>query len=225
MLRMIDGQTMLHRVYQQAVKANVFDAIIVATDDLRIFEHCGLWKMKAVMTSEQHISGTDRIAEVAEEYNADIIINIQGDEPFIEVECIQALVQLMMEENVEVGTLFKKIKNDEALFDFNVVKLVKDKSNKILYFSRQAIPAHRDSPYREWNKTITYYQHMGLYGFRKKTLMKLVRLKPGVLEIAERLEQLRWLENGQDIYGAEVESDSFGIDTEEDLKRAEEFYK
>lgn len=221
----IGGKSMLSRVYNKACESNIFDQVIVATDHSSIIEHCNQLKMNAVLTSDTHVSGTDRIAEVAETVDADIIINIQGDEPFIETHCIQKLVDLMQNESVEIGTLYKRIKDEDAIFDYNVVKLVKDNSNKILYFSRQAIPSVRDAPYREWFTKETYYQHLGLYGFRKNTLLKLVNLDSGNLELSEKLEQLRWLENGFSIYGHEVDSHSFGIDTEEDLMKARAFYK
>lgn len=224
-LSLINGKSILYLVYQQAVKAKVFDGIFVATDDKRIYDHCLQLNMNVFMTSENHISGTDRIAEVAEKQNADIVINIQGDEPFIEIECIRALVNLMKQKHVKIGTLFKKIEDENILFDYNTVKLVKDKGNRILFFSRQAIPAQRDLPFKKWMSSSDYFQHLGVYGFHKKTLMDLVNLVPSELELSEKLEQLRWLENGYEIYGAQVDSVSFGIDTEEDLKKAMEIYR
>lgn len=220
MLADIAGKSILHRVYEQALKADVFDEIIVATDHQKIIEHCSMMKMKVELTSDSHISGTDRIAEVAHTKDADIIINIQGDEPFIEIESIRALVSLLKNEDVAIGTLCKVIKEESALYDYNIVKLVKDISSKVLYFSRQALPSHRDKPYREWMENSTYYQHLGLYGFKKETLLEIVKLKPSALELSEKLEQLRWLENGYSIYCEEVQSDSFGIDTEKDLEKA-----
>lgn len=225
MLKEIAGQSILFRVYQQAIASEVFDDIIVATDHKSIFEHCTLYDMQVVMTSIHHISGTDRIAEVALGIDADIIINIQGDEPFIETSCIQSLVNLLRNGHVTIGTLCKKIEDQPSLFDYNVVKLVKDVNDKVFYFSRQAIPSHRELAYREWLAKSSYYQHMGLYGFKKETLLELVKLNPSVLELSEKLEQLRWLENGYTVHCKEVISKSFGIDTQEDLDRAIAFYK
>ncbi|MDF1696485.1 MAG: 3-deoxy-manno-octulosonate cytidylyltransferase [Saprospiraceae bacterium] len=224
-LKDIHGQSMLQRVFQKAKEAQVFDGIIIATDHQKIVDHCTTHDMPVVLTSTNHISGTDRIAEVAKGKDAEIVINIQADEPFIEVHCIQSLVTLMKESEVQIGTLYKSIKNQKELFDYNVVKLVKNKNNKILYFSRQAIPALRDEPYKNWFSKTDYYQHLGLYGFKKKYLLKVVALSPSTLELTEKLEQLRWLENGYEIFGAEVASDSFGIDTLEDLEKARDFYK
>ncbi len=225
LLAEIAGQSILHRVYSQAQKADVFDDIVVATDHQEIVDHCESNDMKVQLTSDTHISGTDRIAEVAATMKADIIINIQGDEPFIEVDSILALVNLLQQEAVEIGTLCKEIKDEHSIFDFNCVKLVKNKLNKVLYFSRQAIPALRDKPFREWPNEAQYFQHIGLYGFKKETLLELVKLPPSTLEISEKLEQLRWLENGYSIQCAEVISDSFGIDTQEGLDKARAIYK
>ena len=126
----------------------------------------------------------------------------------------------MKNEKVVIGTLTKRIESTEALLDYNTVKLVKDLNNKVLYFSRQAIPAHRDIPYREWLANTSYFQHLGVYGFKRKELLEVTSLKPTDLEKSEKLEQLRWLEYGYDVYSSTVKSTSFGIDTEEDLERA-----
>jgi len=225
LLEEIAGQSILFRVFQQAKKAQVFDDIIVATDHQKIAQHCEEMGLNYRMTSKAHPSGTDRIAEVASELEADIIINIQGDEPFIEIESIQALVDLLKQKHVNIGTLCKKIEISESLFDYNNVKLVKDNKEKVLYFSRQPIPAHRDKPYKEWLNESSYYLHIGLYGFKRNTLLELVKLPPSTLELTEKLEQLRWLENGYAVYCKEVRSKSFGIDTPEDLEKAKTFYK
>lgn len=225
MLEEIAGQSIIFRVHQQAKKSDVFDEVIVATDHSLILNHCEKMGISAKMTAPDHISGTDRVAEVSQTIDADIIINIQGDEPFIEVECIKRLVDLMKNDTVKIGTLYKGVKDESSLFDYNVVKLVKDVNDRILYFSRQAIPSHRDRPFREWLSSSRYYQHIGLYGFKKETLLELVKLSPSVLELSEKLEQLRWLENGYMIHGTEVKSESFGIDTLEDLERARAIYK
>ncbi len=225
MMLEIDGQSILSRVYKQAEHAEVFDEIIVATDHQKIIDHCNLLGMNVELTSNVHISGTDRIAEVASRMDADIIINIQGDEPFIEIECIHALVELLKNEKINIGTLHKEITDEDSIFDYNTVKLVKDINNKVLYFSRQAIPSHRDKSYRYWNSEKPFYQHIGLYGFKKNTLLDIVKLPPGTLELSEKLEQLRWLENGFSIHSREVKSNSFGIDTQEDLDKARSIYK
>lgn len=221
----INGQSVISRVYRQAQLSKVFDEIIVATDHDQIVDHCHKLDINVIMTSRDHVSGTDRVAEVVQNIDADIVINIQGDEPFIEIECIQQLVELMQNDFVSIGTLYKKISDTTAIFDYNTVKLVKDKNYRILYFSRQAIPSNRDQPYKEWSNHSDYYQHIGLYGYKKDVLMELIKLRPSPLEVSEKLEQLRWLENGYSIYGKEVQSISFGIDTDEDLQKARKFYK
>jgi len=224
-LEEIAKKSIIHRVYLKAEEAKVFDEIIVATDDQRIYDHCISNQMEVKMTSTDHISGTDRIAEVALNIDADIVINIQGDEPFLEVECIRSLVELLKNDKVAIGTLYKQITNKDSLFDYNAVKLVRDIQGRILYFSRQAIPAQRETPYREWINKTTYFQHLGIYGFRKNTLLELVKLPPSIMELSENLEQLRWLENGFTIHGKEVKTNSFGIDTPEDLERIRSIYK
>ena len=216
----IGGSSMLQRVYQVAVTSLLFEQVIVATDSELVMDHCIKNNMRSMTTSVAHQSGTDRIAEVAEMVDSDIIINMQADEPFLENSNLIALVELMKREEVTIGTLAKKIETTESLLDYNSVKLVKDRNNKVLYFSRQAIPAQRDEPYRNWLKNESYYHHLGLYGFKKETLIQITKLDQSKLELAEKLEQLRWIENGHDVYVSIVKSESFGIDTVEDLERA-----
>ncbi|MEM9545296.1 MAG: 3-deoxy-manno-octulosonate cytidylyltransferase [Bacteroidota bacterium] len=225
LLEEVGGKSILQRVYDQAVSSQLFSKVIIATDHHRIADHCLSLQMVYEWTSESHHSGTDRIAEVAEKLKADIIINIQGDEPFIEQDCLQKLVQQFNHDHVQIATLCKKIEDADMLFDYNVVKLVKSKKDKVLYFSRQTIPAHRDLPYKNWFENHSYYQHLGLYGFRRNVLLELVKLPISTLEATEKLEQLRWLENGYDIYCKIVLSNSFGIDTREDLNKARALYK
>ena len=221
----INGKSIIQRVYQQAKKSALFDEVVVATDHQKIYDHCISLGIEVEMTSVEHTTGTDRIAEVALRRTADIVINIQGDEPFIEIESLRRLVDLLRNEKVRIGTLYKKIKAPDILFDFNTVKLTKAKNGKVLYFSRQAIPSHRDLAFKEWFEKSDYYQHLGVYGFKSKTLQEVVNLAQSKLEVAEKLEQLRWLEYGYEIFAVEVESESFGIDTEEDLQKARKRYK
>ena len=216
----IAGNSMLQRVYAIALATSLFDQVIVATDSEVVMDHCIKNNMRAMITSGAHQSGTDRIAEVAEMLDSDIIINIQADEPFLEKSTLVALVELMKNEDVSIGTLTKRIESTEALLDYNTVKLVKDLNNKVLYFSRQAIPAHRDIPFRKWLDNASYYQHLGVYGFKRNKLLEVTSLNPTELETSEKLEQLRWLEHGYEVFAATVHSLSFGIDTEEDLEKA-----
>lgn len=216
----IVGKSMLLRVYNVADTSGLFDSVIVATDSELIMDHCIANNMRVMITSTEHKSGTDRIAEVAKMLDSEIIINIQADEPFLEKSTLLALVELMANEDVSIGTLTKRIDSPEALLDYNTVKLVKDLNDKVLYFSRQAIPAHRDIPFRDWLDNTIYYQHVGVYGFKRKDLLAVTELIPGDLEESEKLEQLRWIENGYDVFCVTVKSTSFGIDTEEDLEKA-----
>ncbi len=219
----IAGISMLQRVYNIAFSSLLFDQVIVATDSELVMDHCNNNNMRSMITSADHKSGTDRIAEVAEMIDSDIIINIQADEPFLEISTLTALVDLMKKEGVLIGTLTKLIESTESLLDYNTVKLVKDSNDKVLYFSRQAIPAQRDKPYRKWLDDCEYFQHLGVYGFKRNSLLEVSSLASSILEKSEKLEQLRWLENGYNVYSATVKSKSFGIDTEEDLERARVF--
>jgi 3-deoxy-manno-octulosonate cytidylyltransferase (CMP-KDO synthetase) len=217
------GKTMLQRVYEMAIASELFDQVIIATDSEIIMNHCIALNMRSMITSSSHESGTDRIAEVAEMLDSDIVINIQADEPFLEKASLTALVDLMRSNDVAIGTLTKVIKSTESLLDYNTVKLVKNINDRVMYFSRQAIPAHRDIPYRKWLDDGEYFQHLGVYGFRREVLIEVASLNPTRLEQSEKLEQLRWLENGHHIFAATVASTSFGIDTEDDLERARSY--
>lgn len=216
----IGGQSMIQRVYQKAIDSKLFDQVIIATDSEKVMSHCIAFNMRVMITSDQHESGTDRVAEVASMLDSEIIINIQGDEPFIEISSLEAIVHLMKNDDVYIGTLTKRIEDTESLLDYNIVKLVKDNNQKVLYFSRQAIPAQRDVPYRNWLDKGIYYQHLGLYGFKKDTLLAITSLAQSELEKSEKLEQLRWMSNGYSVHVAEVESQSFGIDSPADLEKA-----
>ena len=217
----LGGKSILQRVYEQVKKVSSIDEVIIATDHQEIIERCQEFGATSVMTRDDHISGTDRVAEAIKDSDADYVINVQADEPFLEPHCLDELIaQFQSNPHVQIVTLCRKIDTESDLFDFNTVKVTKDFYGKVLYFSRQAIPALRDQPYRKWQSFHQYLSHMGVYGFRKHILMKLVNLPPSPLELSEKLEQLRWMENGFEIYCREVNSVSFGIDTAEDLERA-----
>jgi 3-deoxy-manno-octulosonate cytidylyltransferase (CMP-KDO synthetase) len=220
MLLDIAGKPLIQRVYEQARKVQGIQKILIATDHDEVFQSCINFGAEVIMTSDKHISGTDRLGEVANKINDfDIFINIQGDEPLIDPLMIEKLNKKLANERGGIVTLYEKISNEEEIFDYNVVKLTKNLDNKILYFSRNAIPAFRDTPYKEWLKKSIYYRHIGVYGFQSHVLKEIVKLKPSMLEQAESLEQLRWLENGYDVYGIEGIGHSIGVDTEEDLER------
>jgi 3-deoxy-manno-octulosonate cytidylyltransferase (CMP-KDO synthetase) len=218
------GKPMIRKVYESVVAA--LDDVLVATDDRRIFEAVENFGGKVVMTSPDHKSGTDRCAEALDRFEKnssekyDVVINIQGDEPFIRIDQIETICECFSDLNTEIATLIKKIEDNAIVFDPNRPKVVIDKKGFALYFSRSPIPAIRDIENKEWHTKHTFYQHIGMYAYRSYVLRELSFLPQGLLEKAESLEQLRWLENGYKIKTAITEFESYGIDTPEDLERA-----
>lgn len=224
----IGGMTMIERVYRQACKA--LDEVAVATDDRRIADTVEAFGGRAIMTSPDHRSGTDRCYEAyrLSGTDADIVINIQGDEPFIAPEQIEALKGCFETEDTQIATLvrpFDPARGFEALFDPNTPKVVLDSAMHALYFSRSIIPYVRNRPWQEWVDATTYYTHVGLYGYRAATLAQLVALPQSQLELAESLEQLRWLQAGYSIKTAATTCPTIGIDTPADLEAAIEYLK
>ncbi len=219
-LAMIDGKTMIQRVVEQAKKAETLADVIVATDDDRIAKHILDLGEKVVMTSSTHQSGTDRCAEVMRllKERFDAIINIQGDEPFMDPSQINALTLLMAKSEVQIATLAIKLKDNATLFDPNKVKVTIAKNGQALYFSRHAIPYLRNVKVENWNTHFSYYKHIGLYAYKTEVLKKLSALPQSPLEMAESLEQLRWLENGYRIHVAITDIETPAVDTPEDLK-------
>lgn len=228
-LAAIGGKPMIQRVYEQASRS--LAQVFVATDDDRISKAVRGFGGKVIMTSPSHRSGTDRCAEavgrIEEETGEmlDIIINIQGDEPFIKPEQIDLLTSCFNDISVEIATLIRKVEASEDLFNINQPKVVVDISGNALYFSRSTIPFFRGAEKGEWALKHIYYKHLGIYGYKKETLKKITALSPGTLEIAESLEQNRWIENGYKIRTAVTEWESIGIDTPEDLALAQELFK
>jgi 3-deoxy-manno-octulosonate cytidylyltransferase (CMP-KDO synthetase) len=218
----IVGKTIIQRVYEQAMKSKYISKVIVATDDKRIFNEVKSFGGICVMTSKKHKSGTDRIAEVAKNERCSIVVNIQGDEPFIDpVHIDKAIEPLIKDKNLNVSTLAVKFSKLNDLIDTNNVKVVFDKYNNALYFSRLAIPFDeyivnnlKGLPNRK-----AFYKHIGLYVYRKNFLLKLSKMKVSYLEKSEKLEQLRILENGEKIKVVLTKKDSFSIDTKEDLMK------
>ncbi|WP_044414910.1 3-deoxy-manno-octulosonate cytidylyltransferase [Halarcobacter anaerophilus] len=212
----------LPMVIRTAKQVESLDDVIIATDSKKVVELAKEYGFKAVMTSSEHQSGTDRINEASTLLNLkedEVIVNVQADEPFIEQEVIKAAINRVKEakenkENIMIVSCYKKISSDLA-DDPNLVKVVLDKFSNAIYFSRAKVPYHRDH-----YEDSSYYGHLGIYGFTKKTLNEFCKLKSSKLEKIEKLEQLRAIENGHKIAMVEVESKSFGIDTEEDLKNA-----
>ena len=219
------GKSMIQRVYEQASAASLLDEVIVATDDERIFSAVSMFGGKVVMTSKEAANGTERIAEVAQNLDASLIVNIQGDEPVINPEAINQLINVMKDETVApVGTLVKSVKNYEILTNPNIPKVVVDNNFYAIYFSRSAIPFYRDNDdQKKWIHNFNYYQHIGLYIYKRDFLVEFVKWSPSKLEKAEQLEQLRILENGFKIKVAETESNSISVDIPEDIKKVKQY--
>ncbi|HMS64733.1 MAG TPA: 3-deoxy-manno-octulosonate cytidylyltransferase [Ignavibacteria bacterium] len=220
-LLLIKGKTMIERVYRQVQKSKLIDRVIVATDDKRIFDCVKNFGGEVKMTSVNHQSGTDRIFETVKNIKADIIVNIQGDEPFIDpLNIDKAIKPIITDKRVDVSTLAIRIKNVKDLMDINKVKVVLDMDNFALYFSRNAIPFEMKNEKLNENyfRKYIYYKHIGLYVYRKNFLMKFAGLKSSYLERIEKLEQLRILENGDRIKVVITKKDSYSVDTKNDLK-------
>lgn len=220
----IGGMTMIERVYRRA--SDTFDDVWVATDDERIRKAVEGFGGRVAMTSDQHRSGTDRAAEAlniieqATGQRFDVVVNIQGDEPFVAEEHLTKLAALFNNPDTQIGTLVKPFGAEEDIFNANSPKVVLDRAGKALMFSRSVIPHLRGVPEQKWSSEHTYLKHIGLYGYRDDVLRSITQLPQGELEKAESLEQLRWLENGYAIYVACTESETIAIDTPEDLENA-----
>ena len=224
-LALLGGKTVIQRVYEQA--ASVLEEAYVATDDERIFQHVESFGGKAVMTRADHKSGTDRIEEAAEKIGtmADVIINVQGDEPFIQKSQLETLKELFKYTETQIGTLGKPFDSIEAVMNPNSPKIVTDQRGFALYFSRSIIPFVRGEEQQNWLQHFPFLKHLGIYAYRREVLRQITRLPQSPLEIAESLEQLRWLENGYRIRVGITDVETVGIDTPEDLQRAEAFLK
>ena len=224
-LAMLGGKPVIQRVYEQATA--VLGEAYVATDDERIFQAVEAFGGRAVMTRSDHRSGTDRIEEAAEKIqtNADVIINVQGDEPFIQASQIKTLMHLFDDPTTQIGTLGKRFETMEAAKNSNSPKIVCDRRGFALYFSRSVIPFVRGKEESTWMEHYPFLKHLGIYAYRRKALHEVTQLAQTPLEIAESLEQLRWLENGYRIRVGITDVETVGIDTPEDLQRAEEFLK
>lgn len=222
----IAGKSMIQRVYEQVKKSTRVSHVLVATDNQQIFDHVQKFGGHVCMTKEGHVSGTDRCYEALtlQKETFEYVINIQGDEPFIQPEQIDLLAKLL-DGKTEIATLVKKIEDAAQLFNPNVVKAVVGENKEALYFSRQTIPHLRNVAEVEWLNKHTFYKHIGMYAYRTDILQKLTSLSVSTLEKAESLEQLRWLENGFRIKTAETKTETIGIDTPEDLKLALQYCK
>ena len=220
----INGKTMIQRVYEQ-VESTV-DSLYVATDDERISDAVKSFGGKVILTSEKHNSGTDRCYEASQKAGEefDIIINIQGDEPFIQPEQIELLKSCFTEPDTQIATLVKPFDKDgdfeQTIFNPNTPKVVLNNRSEAMYFSRSIIPYIRGKEHTEWLNTHTFYKHIGLYAYRADILKEITSLPQSSLEIAESLEQLRWIQNGYKIKVAITNQETIGIDTPEDLEKA-----
>ena len=221
-LAILGGKTVIQRVYEQAV--SVLDDAYVATDDERILQTVEAFGGRAVMTRSDHKSGTDRIEEAATKIGttADVIINIQGDEPFIHPSQIETLCRLFDDPQTQIGTLGKRFESMEAVENPNSPKIVTDVKGFALYFSRSVIPFIRGRQRDEWFGQYPFLKHLGIYAYRREVLGEITKLPQSSLEIAESLEQLRWLQNCYRIRVGETNIETVGIDTPEDLQRAEQ---
>ncbi|MBS4058104.1 MAG: 3-deoxy-manno-octulosonate cytidylyltransferase [Bacteroidales bacterium] len=217
----IGGKPMIQRVYEQALQAKLLSKVVVATDHEAIFQAVKSFGGQVVMTREDHVSGTDRCYEAygKTQQHFDAVINIQGDEPFIDPQQIDAVCALLENENTDISTLVRKIETTAELFNPNVVKAVCDLNGKALYFSRHPIPYQRNVLPEQWLDKVEYFKHLGIYGFKTVVLARLTAYPPALLEQAESLEQLRWLAHGHQITAAITEKEGIAVDTPEDLEK------
>ena len=221
---MIKGKTMIQRVWEQAWKSKL-DAVVVATDDMRIADEVLKFGGQYVLTDPNHRSGTDRCREALYmvEGQYDAVVNIQGDEPFIDPEQINQVIELISRDDTQLASLAKRIEEEDELFSPNVVKVVMDKQGNALYFSRNPIPFMRNLDHGKWLQKGEFYKHIGLYAYKTETLCKVAEMQTTPLEEAESLEQLRWMENGLRIRMGITQHESISIDTQEDLEKALQF--
>jgi 3-deoxy-manno-octulosonate cytidylyltransferase (CMP-KDO synthetase) len=214
-LALLNGKPIIQHVYEAAVKADIFSDVIIATDDERISKAVNQFRGQVVMTSTNHKSGSDRIAEVAQNLECDVVFNIQGDEPFITKQPLVDLKNIFEDPTVQVASLMHELQDSIEIENPGNVKVICDRNSNALYFSRAAIPFDRDG-----NFPFTYWKHIGVYAYLKKTLLRFVATPQGTLERIEALEQLRFLENGIPIRMVKTDYKGIGIDTPEDLEKA-----
>ncbi|MBR4469015.1 MAG: 3-deoxy-manno-octulosonate cytidylyltransferase [Bacteroidales bacterium] len=223
-LALIKGKPMIQRVYEQALKSKL-DAVVIATDDVRIADAVMDFGGAYVMTSPNHRSGTDRCCEALDllKTKFDAVVNIQGDEPFIDPKQIDLLVDLIVRDDTPLASLAKRIDDEDELFSPNAVKVVVNQEGNAMYFSRNPIPFMRNVDRDEWLAKGRFYKHIGIYAYKADVLHQVAHMEPSALEQAESLEQLRWLENGLAIRMALSDADNISIDTPDDLHRAEQY--
>lgn len=218
MLAKLGNKTVIRQTYERAFEFGIFDDVFVVTDNDSIYNEIVSNGGKALRSINKHETGTDRIAEVANNIDADIIINIQGDTPFVKANPLKKLINAFNESSVDVATLMQKIENNSDVINPNFVKIVRDLNDYVIYFSRSPIPYNRDG-----SSNVDYFEHIGVYAFRKNALIKFSGLKATHNELAEKIEAIRFLDYGMKIKVYETEYMGIQIDTEEDLKKANEF--
>ena len=225
-LALIAGHPMIEWVYRRAMQARQFDDVLVATDDQRIYDAVLQFNGKVIMTPEELSSGTDRVAWVAKSGDGNVYINLQGDEPLINPQVLDQLCQVFSDQSVYMATPVRKINNLKDLTDPNNARVILDKNGDALYFTRAVVPFNRNTPDAgDWLKSGVYYQHLGIYAYRREFLLKLAALPPGNLEQIEKLEQLRVLESGYRIRTVQTEYESISVDTADELNDVNFFVK
>ena len=218
-LALLNGKPIIKHVYDAAYSSGLFSKVIVATDDERIFNAVTKFGGNVAMTSQNHKSGTDRVVEVCQNIDCDIVVNIQGDEPFVNKKVLADIILAFEDKKTQVATLYHKILDKNDINNPNVVKTVFDKDGFALYFSRLPIPYNRDN-----QDNIIYYKHIGIYAFKRDILFEFASLSQSYYENIEKLEQLRLLENSIKIKMVKTDYNGFGIDTPEDLEKAEKYF-
>ena len=215
LMQLLGNKTVIRHTYDNTVSTGLFDEVVVVTDSPVIFEEIVHHGGRAVMSRKEHESGSDRIAEAVENMDTDIVVNVQGDEPFVQREPLEKLLELFKDETVHVASLMQALTDEQQVGDPNFVKVAVDNKMNALFFSRSPIPYHR-------NKDLTpvYYEHIGVYAFRKAALIDFTRWEMTPLELLEKIECLRYLENGMKIRMVVTEYMGIEIDTEEDLEKA-----
>lgn len=219
LMQMLGDKTIITATYQNTVATNLFDEVLVVTDRNIIYDEIKKHGGNVIISHGQHESGSDRIAEAVENIDCDVILNVQGDEPFVNKEALQSLLNAFDDEAVQVASLMHRLFEQADVQNPNNVKVVVDKNSNALLFSRSVIPFARDE-----NTAANYYKHIGIYAYRKKALLQFTKWQQTPLEITEKLEQLRYLENGIQIKMIETTHASIGIDTPEDLQLARHYF-
>jgi 3-deoxy-manno-octulosonate cytidylyltransferase (CMP-KDO synthetase) len=221
----IGGKSMIQRVYEQSKKSSALTEVVVATDDDRIYNHVIEFGGNAVITGTNHQSGTDRCFEAVRKFkpSADVVINIQGDEPFIHPQQIDLVASCFSSEETKIATLVKKITSEEQLFNENIPKVLLNKDMEAIYFSRQTLPFIRGKERSEWLAAYSYFKHIGIYAYKTSVLQEITALKQSSLELSEALEQLRWIENGYKLKVKVTDLESVAIDVPDDLKKLATF--